>query len=92
MNTLGGDPVQLGREVRGQRSDVRGQRAEDRDQKSEAGEVIEYRVTGKDLKVLDIPPGYTHSIENVGTGVLVTLFWASEMFDLGRPDTYFKKV
>ena len=58
----------------------------------EVSEVIEYRVTGKDFKVLDIPPGYTHSIENVGKGVLVTLFWASEIFDLEKPDTYYEKV
>ena len=32
------------------------------------------------------------SIENVGNGILVTLFWASEMFDNDRPDTYFDKV
>ena len=30
-------------------------------------EVIEYRVRGDDFRVIDIPPGYTHSIENVGT-------------------------
>ena len=56
------------------------------------GEVIEYQVRGEDYRVVDIPPGYTHSIENVGEGVLVTLFWASEMFDPGKPDTYFEKV
>jgi len=56
------------------------------------GEVIEYRVRGEDYQVVDIPPGYTHSIENVGTGVLVTLFWASEIFDPGKPDTYFEEV
>jgi len=54
--------------------------------------VLEYRVRGEDYRVLDIPPGYTHSIENVGTDELVTLFWASEMFDADRPDTYFEKV
>ena len=31
-------------------------------------EVIEYRVRGEDFRVVDIPPGYTHSIENVGAG------------------------
>jgi UDP-2-acetamido-2,6-beta-L-arabino-hexul-4-ose reductase len=51
-------------------------------------EVIEYRVRGEDFRVLDIPPGYTHSIENVGMSELVTLFWASEVFDGQRPDTY----
>lgn len=55
-------------------------------------EVIEYPVTGRDFRVVDIPPGYTHSIENVGTGELVTLFWASEIFDVGTPDTFFTAV
>jgi UDP-2-acetamido-2,6-beta-L-arabino-hexul-4-ose reductase len=53
-----------------------------------SGEVIEYPVRGEDFRVVDIPPGYTHSIENTGTGELVTLFWSSEIFDLARPDTY----
>jgi UDP-2-acetamido-2,6-beta-L-arabino-hexul-4-ose reductase len=55
-------------------------------------EVIEYRVDGRDYRVIDIPPGYTHSIENLGTGDLVTLFWANEVFDPSRPDTYFLPV
>jgi UDP-2-acetamido-2,6-beta-L-arabino-hexul-4-ose reductase len=55
-------------------------------------EVIEHRVSGRDFKVLDIPPGYTHSIENVGQTELVTLFWASEVFDPNRPDTYASPV
>ena len=28
-----------------------------------------------------------HSIENVGAGELVTLFWSSEVFDPDQPDT-----
>jgi UDP-2-acetamido-2,6-beta-L-arabino-hexul-4-ose reductase len=52
------------------------------------GEIIEHMVSGKDFKVVDIPPGYAHSIENVGTTELVTLFWASEIFDPLRPDVY----
>jgi len=52
------------------------------------GEVIEHRVSGREFKVVDIPPGYTHSIENVGPGELVTLFWASEIFDPTKLDTY----
>ena len=55
-------------------------------------EVLEYRVDGEAYRVVDIPPGYTHSIENVGTGELVTLFWASEIFDPARPDTIYEKV
>lgn len=51
-------------------------------------EVLEYRVRGEEFQVVDIPPGYTHSIENTGPGELVTLFWASEVFDPDRPDTH----
>jgi UDP-2-acetamido-2,6-beta-L-arabino-hexul-4-ose reductase len=50
-------------------------------------EVIEHRVNGREFRVVDIPPGYTHSIENIGPGDLVTLFWASEVFDPQAPDT-----
>jgi UDP-2-acetamido-2,6-beta-L-arabino-hexul-4-ose reductase len=51
-------------------------------------EVKSFHVDGDDYRVIDIPPGYTHSIENVGSGVLVTLFWASEVFNPASPDTY----
>lgn len=57
-----------------------------------SGEVIEYPVRGEEFKVVDIPTGYTHSIENVGAGELVTLFWASEIFDPSRPDTEYLQV
>lgn len=55
-------------------------------------EVIEYPVDGEMYRVVDIPPGYTHSIENIGEGTLVTLFWASEIFDPERPDTIWEDV
>lgn len=56
------------------------------------GVIFEHRVSGPDFTVLDIPPGFTHSIENVGDGELVTLFWANELFDPAHPDTYFLPV
>jgi UDP-2-acetamido-2,6-beta-L-arabino-hexul-4-ose reductase len=57
------------------------------------GEVVEeYSVTGNAYQVIDIPPGFTHSITNVGTGEMVTLFWSSEIFDPNRPDTYYLPV
>jgi UDP-2-acetamido-2,6-beta-L-arabino-hexul-4-ose reductase len=59
---------------------------------SERPEVIEYRVSGKDFRVLDIPPGYTHNIENVGDTELVTLFWSSEIFDPENTDTFYEEV
>lgn len=54
--------------------------------------VYEYRVSGEKLEVVDIPTGYTHNIENVGEGEMVTVMWANEPFDPARPDTYFLKV
>lgn len=58
----------------------------------DASDIIEYPVHGEEFKVVDIPPGYTHSIENIGTNVLITLFWASEIFDPTRPDTAYLDV
>ena len=58
----------------------------------EREDVIEYRVRGEEYAVLDIPPGYTHSIQNVGDGEMIVLFWANEPFDPQRPDTYFEEV
>ena len=55
-------------------------------------QVLEYRVRGEDFRVVDIPTGYTHSIENIGPRELITLFWASEVFNPERPDTYFEPV
>lgn len=54
----------------------------------DSSEVIEYLVSGLDTRIVDIPPGYTHDITNVGTTDMITLFWASEIFDPNRPDTY----
>ncbi|WP_245153470.1 NAD-dependent epimerase/dehydratase family protein [Chlorobaculum sp. 24CR] len=58
----------------------------------DSDEVIEHRVSGKEFSVVDIPPGYTHHITNTGQGELVTLFWASEMFNPELTDTYFMPV
>lgn len=53
----------------------------------QGGDLIVHKVSGCDFRVVDIPPGYAHSIENIGGGELVTLFWASEIFDPLQPDT-----
>ena len=55
-------------------------------------EIIEYPVNDRAIRIVDIPPGYTHSIENIGAGDMITLFWANEIFDPQRPDTYFVRV
>lgn len=52
------------------------------------GDMLEYPVSGTDFRVVDIPPDYAHSIENVGATDMVVLFWASEIFDPAAPDTF----
>ena len=55
--------------------------------------VTEFRVNGNHLHVVDMIPGYTHSIVNLSdTEDLVTLMWANEPFDPQRPDTFYQEV
>jgi UDP-2-acetamido-2,6-beta-L-arabino-hexul-4-ose reductase len=58
----------------------------------QGGRIEEYSVSGSEYQVIDIPPGFTHSITNVGAGEMVTLFWSSEVFDPNCPDTYYLPV
>lgn len=55
-------------------------------------EVIEYFVSGEKLEVVDIPVGYTHNIENLGTTDMVTIMWCNECFNPQNPDTVFLEV
>lgn len=58
----------------------------------EDNEVLEYKVSGDRIEVVDIPSGYTHSITNTGADDLITIMWANECFDPDNPDTYFMEV
>ena len=57
-----------------------------------AEEIIEYPVSGDEIRIIDIPPGYTHNILNVGEEDVLTIIWAGELFDPETPDTIFEKV
>jgi UDP-2-acetamido-2,6-beta-L-arabino-hexul-4-ose reductase len=52
----------------------------------------EYLVDGINPQVVNILPGYTHSITNIGKTDLITLFWANEPFNKENPDTFFEIV
>lgn len=60
--------------------------------KVNSDEVIEYFVSGEKLEVVDIPVGYTHNIENLGSTDMVTIMWCNECFDPQNPDTIFMGV
>lgn len=55
-------------------------------------DTIHYKVSGDRLTVLDIPAGYTHAIKNIGNTDLITIFWADEIFNKEKPDTYYQQV
>lgn len=55
--------------------------------------VVNYEVSGEEITVVDMIPGYTHNIINLSdTEDLVTIMWCNECFDPNRPDTYFEEV
>lgn len=54
----------------------------------DSDDVISYRTRGDKPEVIDIPPGYTHSIANIGKEDAIVLMWANEPFDPDNPDTY----
>ncbi|MEH6908010.1 polysaccharide biosynthesis C-terminal domain-containing protein [Neobacillus drentensis] len=55
-------------------------------------EVLKYKVSGENPEVVDIPVGFTHSIENTGDEDVITIFWASEIFNPNKPDTFYLEV
>ena len=55
--------------------------------------IDEYHVSGDNLTVVEMIPGYTHNIINLSeTKDLVTLMWANESFNPKKPDTFFEEV
>ena len=64
-----------------------------RDESRPDAPVLEYEVSGEDIRAVYMLPGYTHNIINLSDSEeLVTVMWANEHFDPSRPDTYFDPV
>ena len=56
-------------------------------------EIMEFEVSGDKLEPIHMLPGYTHNIINLSdTENLVTVMWANEQLDKGRPDTFHEEV
>lgn len=57
------------------------------------GKVLEWEVLGDKIEAVHMLPGYTHNIINLSeTEDLVTVMYCNEVFDPGRPDTFFDPV
>ncbi len=54
--------------------------------------VIEYNISGDDLEIVEMIPGYTHNITNTGDEEMVLLIWANENYNPDAPDTNFLEV
>ena len=56
-------------------------------------EILEFEVSGDEIRAVHMLPGYTHNIINLSdTENLVTVMWASEPFDPLHPDTFGEPV
>mgnify|MGYP001037673310 FL=1 len=56
-------------------------------------EILNFEVSGAEIQVVHMLPGYTHNIINLSEREdLVTLMWANECFDPEKPDTFFEPV
>lgn len=58
----------------------------------QSSKVETFRVSGADLRVMEMPAGYVHSIKNIGKTDMFLLIWSQQVFDPERPDTYFQEV
>ena len=57
------------------------------------GETVEFEVSGDKIEAVHMIPGWTHNIINLSeTENLVTVMTCNEVFNPGRPDTFFEPV
>lgn len=64
-----------------------------RERKIGTDEIIEFEVSGENIRAVHMLPGYTHNIINLSdTENLITVMWANEIFDPAHPDTFGEKV
>lgn len=54
--------------------------------------LIEYNLNGDELKIVDIPTGYTHNITNIGNEDMVFVIWTNEYYNPEKPDTFYVEV
>ena len=57
-----------------------------------SGEFYELFTTGEKPEIVETVPGWTHDITNVGSGEMIVMLWANEIFDREHPDTYAQPV
>ena len=63
------------------------------ERKEGSDQVIEFEVSGDNIQIVHMLPGYTHNIINLSdTEDLVTVMYCNEVFNPDKPDTFFDPV
>jgi len=55
-------------------------------------ECYEVATSGKELRIIETVPGWSHDITNIGTEDMIVILWANEIFDPDNSDTIIHKV
>jgi len=55
-------------------------------------EKVNYKVSDEKMEIVEMIPGYTHNIKNIGDEEMILFLWANENYDDKNPDTYFLEV
>lgn len=51
-----------------------------------------YYVSDKKMEIIEMIPGYTHNIKNIGDEKMILLLWANEVYDENNPDTFYEEI
>lgn len=57
-----------------------------------SGETFELVTDGERPEIVETVPGWSHNITNIGSGEMIVMLWANEIFDRQHPDTITHKV
>jgi len=55
-------------------------------------ETYELLVEGKESKIVETAPGWSHDITNIGDEEMIVMLWANEIFDRDNPDTFAREL
>lgn len=56
-----------------------------------SGQSHEIAVDASRPTVIEMPPGWSHEVENTGDEEMLCMLWANELFDPAKPDTYWTR-
>ena len=64
-----------------------------RERQLSTNKIVEFKVSGDNLKAVHMLPGYAHSISNLSDkDEVILLIWSNEIFDYNKPDTFYENV